>query len=99
MTQDLKNLRKRTPLTVTAVASLMGVSQPTVSVLESGRHTPRVDTLARYYTAIGRDDLARPLYDRLTQAQYARVVEISQRLDAFAATLPPYFRDRIRPGG
>lgn len=93
----LKELRQATPLTATFVAELMGVSQPVVSRLESGRHKPRPATLARYYTAIGRYEMARELYWELSADEWSAVDAVRAALERAMQDFPAYAKYLVRP--
>jgi transcriptional regulator with XRE-family HTH domain len=51
--KELVQLRKDKDLSQTVVAKGMGIGQPSVSELERGMTSPRVETLQRYARAIG----------------------------------------------
>lgn len=50
---QLVAIRKAKGILQSTVARRMGTSQAAVSGIETGLHTPRLTTLARYATAIG----------------------------------------------
>jgi ribosome-binding protein aMBF1 (putative translation factor) len=50
---ELLRARKREGLTQAALGARMGVSQSVVARLESGEHSPRVDTVAQAAAAMG----------------------------------------------
>jgi len=52
---ELAAARRSEGLSQTAVAALMGTSQPVVARLESGHVDVRLSTLGRYAAAVGRD--------------------------------------------
>ncbi len=49
----IRRLRKARGLSMAALAELAGLSQPFISQLESGAHTPSLMTLYRVATALG----------------------------------------------
>jgi transcriptional regulator with XRE-family HTH domain len=49
----IRRLRKARGLSMAALAELAGLSQPFISQLESGAHTPSLSTLYRVATALG----------------------------------------------
>ena len=51
--EELVSIRKQKNLRQVDVAASMGVGQPSVSELERGGTSPKLDTLQRYAAAIG----------------------------------------------
>lgn len=50
---SLTRMRKRSGLLQKDVAEMMHVTRPLVSMLESGKRVPRLDTLLAYADAVG----------------------------------------------
>lgn len=51
----LRELRRDAEITQREVAARMGTHRPVVTRLESGKHLPRLDEVARYGAALGLD--------------------------------------------
>ena len=71
-----RNIRLDAGLTPQQVAKSMGVPVTAVRRLESGRTNPTAKTLAFFYAACGRVDLAARLVFFLDEPQQDRVAEI-----------------------
>lgn len=82
--KNLKSLREDSSLTARHVAVIMGCTQPNVTVIESGARSSRVNTVAKYCAAVGRDDLASLLRPLLSAEDWNDVRVISSHYDALA---------------
>lgn len=96
----LVTVRTRAGLSQRQLAALAGTSGPTISAYESGRVTPRVDTLTRLVEAAGsrldvdlgavpvRDERAAPPGEQLWQAML--LAEVLPRRDRAARPQRPH---------